>query len=538
MTVKRKYPVGIQSFKSIRRDGYMYVDKTPLIYKMITEGKPYVLSRPRRFGKSLLISPLQAVFEGRREGISQPQLYIAQSDWKWDKYPVMRFDFSAGDLHTIEQLDTLIDFTLKDYERLYGITPDVDDANIRMVTLIRTMHQATGRRVVVLVDEYDNFILHALGNEEKVALARQRFQNLFGPLKAEDDHLQFVFITGISKFSQMGIFSKLNNLQNISMLPQYEALCGISEEELTTQMHDDIVMLGQANALTYDEQLAELKQMYDGYHFSHLLTDIYNPFSLVNAFSSKMLSNYWFDRGTSSALIGALAQMPPVSIEELQGIRLPSTAFDLPLESFNESMPFLYQSGYLTIKNCQRLGKMNIYTLDFPNDEVRMGFADCLYQHVAVSHHANMSKSALLNAYNDFMMNGDLATFVEALKTFFAGVPYPMQQGNRNERYYHSLLYTLLVAFGADVIAEEPTAKGRADITLRMPRAIYVMELKYDGTTAEAMQQMDSRGYADKYRLDGRPVVKVAMVFSSDEGNITEWLAKEANEEIRNGFNT
>ena len=332
MAVKRKYPVGIQSFESIRNDGYLYIDKTPLIYKMITEGKPYFLSRPRRFGKSLLVSTLAAVFEGRRDlfeaftteqGIEQPQLFIATTDWKWEKYPVIRFDFSAGDLVTIDQLDTLIDATLKGYEQQYGITPEVKDANIRMVNLMRTLHQQTGKRVVVLVDEYDNFILHALGDKEKVAQARHRFQNVFGPLKAEDDHLQFAFITGISKFSQMGVFSKLNNLNNISMFMDYEQICGISEEELTTLMHPDIEMLGEANGLSYDEQMAELKRMYDGYHFSERQADMYNPFSLVNALNSKQVGNYWFDRGTSSALFEMLAQMPRLDMAALDGCHCP-----------------------------------------------------------------------------------------------------------------------------------------------------------------------------------------------------------------------
>lgn len=392
MATKRKYPVGVQSFESIRQDGYLYIDKTPLIYKMITEGKPYFLSRPRRFGKSLLVSTLAAVFEGRRElfeafttesGIEQPQLFIARSDWRWDKYPVIRFDFSAGDLQTIQQLDTLIDQTLKEYERLYGITPEVSDANIRMVQLLRTAHRQTGRRAVVLVDEYDNFILHALGDSEKVLMARSRFQNVFGPLKAEDDHLQFVFITGISKFSQMGIFSKLNNLQNISMVPAYDALCGISEEELTTQMRPDIERLGEANGLNYDEQLAELKHMYDGYHFSDKMTDMYNPFSLVNAFQMQRPGNYWFDRGTSGALIHLLAQMPPVDVSDIEHNVYPSTMFDLPFENFEDPLPILYQSGYLTIKTCERDEGEFFYTLGMPNQEVRRGFAECLYKHVA-----------------------------------------------------------------------------------------------------------------------------------------------------------
>ena len=243
---------------------------------------------------------------------------------------MIRFDFSAGDLSTIEQLDTLISETLKGYEQEYGITPDVPDANIRMVHLLRTMHKQTGRRAVVLVDEYDNFILHSLGDKEEVKLARQRFQNVFGPLKAEDDHLQFVFITGISKFSQMGIFSKLNNLNNISMQPAYDALCGISKEELVTQLRLDIKMLGEANGHSYDEQMAELKRMYDGYHFSERQTDVYNPFSLVIALQSKKIDSYWFDRGTSSALFEMLAKMPYIDMAALEGRNCSASAFDLP----------------------------------------------------------------------------------------------------------------------------------------------------------------------------------------------------------------
>ncbi len=387
----RKYPVGIQSFDTIRQDGYIYVDKTPLIYKMISEGKPYFLSRPRRFGKSLLVSTLAAVFEGRRDlfeafttdnGIEQPQLFIATTKWKWEKHPVFRFDFSAGDLRDIDQLDTLIDTSLRNYEEQYGIIPKVSDVNIRMIELLRTSHAKTGKRAVVLVDEYDNFILHALGNAEKVEQARHRFQNLFGPLKAEDDHLQFVFITGISKFSQMGVFSKLNNLNNISMQPAYDALCGISEEELTDSLQPDIAMMAERNHLEYGEMLTQLKMRYDGYHFSESMTDIYNPFSLINAFNSGKLSDYWFDRGTSGALIDMLAQMPPVDISTIEGNVYSSSMFDLPFENFDDPLPILYQSGYLTIKEVEgELGDY-FYTLGIPNQEVRRGFAECLYRHV------------------------------------------------------------------------------------------------------------------------------------------------------------
>ena len=535
MAAKKKYPVGVQSFEKIRKEGFLYLDKTQLIHKMITQGCPYFLSRPRRFGKSLLISTLQAVFEGRRDlfeafttdyGIEQPQLFIARSDWKWEKYPVLRFDFSAGDLVEIEQLDTLIDFVLSSYEKQYGIVPEVKDANIRMVNLMRELHRQTGKRVVVLVDEYDNFILHALGNDEKVALARQRFQNLFGPLKAEDDHLQFAFITGISKFSQMGIFSKLNNLQNISMNDDYAAICGISEEELTTLMRPDIELLAQRNHTTYEEMFAKMKARYDGYHFSREMQDIYNPFSLVNAFSSGQLADYWFDRGTSGTLIAMLAQMPHVDPAAIEANIYESAMFDLPFANFDDPLPILYQSGYLTIKSYDR--EFDDFRLGIPNQEVRQGFAQCLYQHVTASWNAVQQRNGFYQAYSRFRRDNDFAPFVEALKVFFAGVPYQWAQDNSNEHYYHSLLYTLLTSLGADLRAEEPTAKGRSDITLLMPKAIYVMELKYDHTAQDALDQINQKGYADKYLLDGRPVTKVGMTFSSEERNITEWMTEPA----------
>ena len=532
--MKRKFPVGVQSFEKLRKEGYLYIDKTPLIYKMITEGCPYFLSRPRRFGKSLLISTLAAVFEGRRElfeafttddGIEQPQLFIATTDWKWETYPVLRFDFSAGDLSTIEQLDTLIDFTLSTYEKQYGITPPAKDANVRMVNLMRSLHKQTGKRVVVLCDEYDNFILHSLGNEEKVTQARQRFQNVFGPLKAEDDHLQFAFITGISKFSQMGIFSKLNNLNNISMRDDYASICGISEEELVTQLRPDIELMAQRNSTDYDDMFAQLKARYDGYHFSEAMEDMYNPFSLVNAFASGKVYDYWFDRGTSGALINMLALMPPVDTATIENDYFEATMFDQSFESFDDPIPILYQSGYLTIKDYER--EFRQFRLGIPNQEVRQGFAQCLYQHVTAAWGVGQ-RNGLFRAYSKFLRDNDLTPFIEAIKTFYAGIPYQWEKDNRNEHYYHALLYTLLTSFGADVRAEEPTAKGRSDLTLLMPKGIYVMELKYDDTVQAALDQINQKGYADKYALDGRPVTKVGISFSSEERNITDWKSEMA----------
>lgn len=534
MTTKRKYPAGIQSFERIRRGGYVYVDKTPLIYEMVSQGGPYFLSRPRRFGKSLLVSTLAAIYEGKRElfesftteeGICQPQLFIARTNWRWTKHPVFRFDFSAGDLRDIEELDTLIDETLKGYEQMYHITPGVADTNIRMRNLLRISHEQSGQCAVVLVDEYDNFILHALGDKRRMEMARQRFQNLFGPLKEMDEHLEFVLVTGISRFSQMGIFSKLNQLLNISMVPMYDAICGISEDELTTYMREDIECLGQERGESYAETLCELKAKYDGYHFSERQTDIYNPYSLVNVFKTRKMGNYWFDQGTSGALIDTLAQMPPIDISEMDGVSLPVTAFDLPLDSFSDPIPVLYQTGYLTIKDYS--AHRDLYTLGFPNAEVRTGFADCLYRHVTGTRPSSATRSAFLKAYYDFLDSDDFPQFMKSIKTFFASLPYQMEQHNENEHHYHALLYMLLLAFGADVHAEESSAMGRSDIVLKMPSSIYVMELKYDSTASEALRQIDERGYAEKYRLDGRQVMKVGVAFSSKQRNIVDWKSEK-----------
>ncbi len=534
MATKRKYPVGIQSFKSIRQDGYIYVDKTPLIYKMITEGKPYFLSRPRRFGKSLLCDTLAKVFEGRRElfeafttddGIEQPQLFIARSDWRWEHYPVLRFDFSPGSLATIEQLDTLIDFTLARYEQQYGITLTTEKGNfnVRMVNLIHEAERQVGRKVVVIVDEYDNFILHSLGEPEKQQLARERFQDLFGPLKSEDEHLQFVFITGISKFSQMGIFSRLNQLKNISMVPAYEALCGITEQELTTVLRPGIELMAEQQGLDYDAMLTVLKENYDGYHFGQGKADIYNPFSLLNALDTGVLGSYWFESGTTRALIDMLAQMPRLDITDVDNTPCMAEDFDRPFDSYQHPLPVLYQSGYLTIRHYDREGET--YTLGFPNQEVRKGFARCLYEYVFHEQEQSARQRSILQiAYVRFRRDGDLGAFIGALRTFFAGVPYMLN--DKNEHHFHAMLYTIFVSFGADVVAEDLNSQGRADLTLKMPRGIYIIELKYGKSADEALRQVSERGYAEKYAMDGRPVTKVGLVFSKEERNITEWKAE------------
>lgn len=304
----------------------------------------------------------------------------------------------------------------------------------------------------------------------------------------------------------------------------YETLCGISEKELTTQLQPDIELLAKARGETCDETLAELKRMYDAYHFSEKMTDIYNPFSMVKALKSAQIAKYWFDSATPSALIDMLRQMPPLEISDVDGVTCESDAFDQAFDSYMVPLPVLYQSGYMTIKNYDR--EDDTYTLGFPNHEVRTGFASSLCRYVTNTTADNRDRNALMNAYKAFRRNDDLPAFIEAVKTFYASVPYQWEKDNRND-YYHALLYTLLMAFGADVRTEEPTAKGQADLTLLMPKGIYVMEIKCDHTAQEALDQINSKGYADKYALDGRPVTKVGVSFSSEERNITEWKTEK-----------
>ena len=511
----RKYPVGIQSFEKLREGGFLYVDKTALIYELVNTGTYYFLSRPRRFGKSLLVNTLLSYFEGKRELFHG--LAIEQLETEWKQYPVFRFDFSTGKFETREMLQQAIDYKLSELEKQYGIPHDDRASNIRMTRLIKTAYDQTGRQVVILVDEYDSAMLQHIDNNELQDGVRMEMRNLFSPIKEADPWLRFVLITGITKFSQMSIFSELNNLNNISMLSKYDALCGITQDELTTQLRPDIEQLAESYGESYDEMLKELKAMYDGYHFSERKTDMYNPYSLLNAFNNQKIASYWFGTATPTFLTKIIRKYK-MDLEDMSNIRCTSSTFDQPMEHVSDPIPVLYQSGYLTIKDYERFG--DVFVLDFPNREVRTGFANSLYR--CYANNDVRSKDKLYMAYLDFYRSDNLAAFIDELKVFFSGVTY--QLFNDNERHFHALLFTLLTAFGADVQPEVATSRGRADVVLKMPSTIYVMELKYNKTAAEALAQIDERGYADPYLNDGRRIVRVGINFGSKERNINEWI--------------
>ncbi len=512
----RKYPLGIQTFENLIKGNYVYVDKTALVYRLVHEMKYCFLSRPRRFGKSLLVTTLQAYFEGRRELFGG--LAVEQLEQEWASHPVIHLDLSKGKYYDLESLHATLDGLLSAYESAYSLSVEYEQAyNVRLQHIIEAAHAQTGREVVVLIDEYDAPMHDSMRDAVLQGQIRDRMRSLFSPLKGEEKHLRFVFITGISKFSQLSIFSELNNITNISMQDDYSSICGISEKELLTLFKDDISALADANELTYEEALAELKHHYDGYHFSGQGEDMYNPYSLLSTLKDNAFDNYWFSTGTPTFLI-ELLQKKHLDMLGLDEITATADRFDAPTETITDPVPVLYQSGYLTIKGYNRRSK--VFQLGFPNSEVKKGFSGSLFRYYAPD---NMgTKDALYVAYFDCLVDhDDMAAFLPHLQAFYKKFPYTLV--NNNERHYQAVLYTCLLMVGADVRPEMPTADGRIDMVLFAKKSIYVLELKYERDAHAALRQIDQKDYAAAFADDGRKVYKVGINFSADRRSIDSW---------------
>ena len=485
----RRYPIGIQSFERLRNDNCVYIDKTELIYRLVNTHTTYFLSRPRRFGKSLLVSTLAAYFSGKKDLFKG--LMMEQLEKDWTVYPVLHIDFSISKYMNAGMLRSAINNRLVEWERIYGCDTSEDTFSLRLKGIIKRAYEQSGRQVVLLVDEYDSPMLDSNNNEELQAEIRGIMRDFFSPLKAQGEYLRFLFLTGISKFSQMSIFSELNNLQNISMQDAYSAICGITENELRTQLEEDIRRMAEANGETYDEACIHLKQQYDGYHFSENSEDIYNPFSLFNAFAQKKYANFWFSTGTPTFLIDNVITDP---------------------------LPVLYQSGYLTIKEYDR--DFQIYTLAYPNKEVRKGFIESLMP--AYVHLPARENTFYVVSFIKDLRVGNLDQCMERIKSFFASIPNDMN--NKEEKHYQTIFYLLFRLMGQYVDAEVKSAVGRADVVIKMQDAIYVFEFKVDGTPEEALAQINSKQYAIPYQADHRKVVKVGVNFDSSTRTIGEWV--------------
>ncbi len=526
---KRGYAVGVQQFDWIRERGAVYVDKTEYIWKMVTtEAKNFFLSRPRRFGKSLLVDTLRCYFEGRKELFEG--LYIYDKEKEWRKYPVIRLDLSNGKYYEKERVHPTINFVLEQQEEKFGISKPEDPTNYdtRLSRLIKAAHEQTGEKVVILIDEYDAPMLDSITDLELQDYIRSRIRNLFSPLKAQSQYLRFVFLTGISKFSQLSVFSELNNLQQLTFDSNYEGICGITEEELLSQMKPDVELLTEKmNKLysrwnihyTYDDIVAKLKETYDGYHFSKEMTDIYCPWSLLNAFAMGDIMNFWFSTGTPTMLVNVMRQHN-ISLQQIEHFKGRISRFDAPTERISDPIPVLFQSGYLTLKDYDPFEQK--YTLGFPNGEVREGFADSLYQYYMTDYVG--SQDTLGNAFQDLRRKDiTFEEFVETIRRWYAGIPYSITDKNQNEQLYQSLIYAALMGFGADVSAEEQTSDGRMDIALKVPDAIYILELKFGKSAEEATDQIIAKNYAVRFATDTRPVWAVGMNISEDRRTIDQY---------------
>ena len=510
----KRLPVGIQTFSNIVEDDMLYIDKTEYIWNMIHLSKYIFLSRPRRFGKSLLVSTLQAYFEGRKDLFKG--LFIETVEKEWTEYPVLRFDMSLGKHMEKDHLERYLGNRLAVYEERYGITQPATDNNDRFTALIQAAYEQTGKKVVILIDEYDAPLLDVVHEKETLPVLRNVMRNFYSPLKASDPYLQFVFLTGITKFSQLSIFSELNNLKNISMRPDYAGVCGITEQEMLTQMSDYIDDFAEALQVSREEAVEGLKQQYDGYHFTWPSPDVFNPFSLLNAFQDHDYTNYWFSSGTPTYLIEMLRKfnVVPSDISKMQVL---GSDFDAPTENMASITPLLYQSGYVTIKDYDRASRL--YTLDIPNTEIRVGLMESL-----LPNYVNMRKEAgnttiakmYLALYNE-----DLDEMFRLLQAYLLTVPYC--DNANSEGHYQQMLYVIFSLFGRYVDVEVHTPTGRVDIVMKSAKALYLFELKLNKSAETAMKQIDLKDYASKFSLCGLPIVKVGINFDPDRRTIGDW---------------
>ncbi len=518
----RKFPIGIQTFAEIREKGAIYVDKTDLIYKLANDGKVYFLSRPRRFGKSLLIDTLAEYFSGNKELFTG--LAIDKLETEWKKHPLLRFDFSKKKYLRPEMLDESLDKMLSSYEDIYGRNPKDKTPSSRLDSLIVSAEKMSGQKVVFLVDEYDAPLLDTLVDNASFEKMRQTFRDFYSPLKANDAHIKFIFITGITKFNQLSIFSELNNLNLISMDDEYASICGITEDEMKTQMKPEIEEFAESFGKTFDQACALLKRKYDGYHFSQRSPDIYNPFSLLNALSKKDLGSYWFGTGTPTFLAEQMKKfdIEPETIDE--GFDATESVFDIPTETAVTPVAVLYQSGYLTIKGFRPRGR--VYKLAIPNEEVREGLLKCLLPFYAAGN--EQKNDTFLLRFTDAIYQGDIENAMVLLRAFFSGIPYDAEQ--QNENHYKTVFYLIFkLSLPFVTNTEVRSAAGRADAVVETDDAVYVFEFKLDGSADEALKQIDNKGclipYSATLAEDGTPkkLVKIGANFDNAKRTLGEW---------------
>ena len=513
---EKLYPIGIQNFESLRKDGYLYVDKTALIYQLAKRGRYYFLSRPRRFGKSLLISTLEAYFQGKRElfqGLAMEEL-----EKEWLQHPILHLDLNIEKYDSIESLGNILNNALTRWEKIYGDEPSEASFSLRFAGIIRRAHELTGQRVVILVDEYDKPMLQAINNEELQREFRNTLKPFYGALKTMDGDIKFALLTGVTKFGKVSVFSDLNNLNDISMDKQYVSLCGMTEEEIHRYFEDDLRRLATAQDLTYEETCTRLKEAYDGYHFRQNSEGIYNPFSVLNTFAKQEFGSYWFETGTPTYLVELLKQnhynLEQMSHEETNSEVLNSIYAD------ESPIPVIYQSGYLTIKDYDP--RLENYILGFLNREVEEGFIKFL-----MPFYTNVNKVESpfeIQQFTREIESGQPDAFLRRLQSFFADTPYELIRDL--EVHYQNVLFIVFRLVGFYVKAEYHTSEGRVDLVLQTDRYIYVMEFKLEGSAEEALQQIETKHYARPFEADSRQLFKIGINFDNNTRNIERWIVE------------
>ena len=524
-------PIGIQTFSEIVNRNMIYVDKTDLIYKMASSQKYYFLSRPRRFGKSLLISTLQAYFEGRKELFKGCK--IEELETKWEKYPVVTISFASCKSDKLDVIVKHVSIELSKQEFKYGLVDKVETSkdtkepdihfNDRFLNIIETAYQQTGKQVVLLIDEYDALMLNTITDIPTQDAVRVHLNNLFSPIKDLDPKLRFVFITGITKLSQMSIFSTLNNLKDISLNPKFGTLCGITVHELQTTLKDYVDEFAEELDVDFTTMVSLLKQRYDGYHFAKNCDGVFNPFSLFNALTDKDFQDYWVRTSTPSSLIALLRKNANLQIDEMEGIFMSSGRFDVPIERVTDIVPFLYQSGYLTIKSYDK--DFNQYIIGFPNQEVRGGFSDSLIRYYIeedIGYNNDIFRRSVVTSIKD----DNPEILLKQLQDFLRKIPYP-NAADTPEWYYQNLLYAILATCGLNVQTEIRTSNGRIDFVLFSPKSIFIFEFKLNKSAQEALDQIDEKEYAAKFSFEGRKIWKIGVNFSSEKRTVDEWKVGE-----------
>ena len=510
----RKFPIGIQSFEDLRKNGYLYVDKTKLLYQLGAEGKAYFLSRPRRFGKSLLMSTMEAYFLGKKELFSGLAMEKLESEWR--EYPVLHLDLNARNYDSKEALIAILNQHLEKWEVIYGEEKKDRSPEERFSYLLSKIHSMTGIQAVVLIDEYDKPLLQTIGNKELQEQYKNILKAFYGVLKSADAHLRFVFLTGVTKFGQVSVFSDLNQLKDISMDARYATICGITEEELKCNFQPELESLAANEGLEYEEVCQKMKRMYDGYHFRHNMEGVYNPFSVLNALDSQEFGSYWFSTGTPTFL-AELLKKTDYDLRNLEGVELPANQFADYRADADYPVPVIYQSGYLTIKKYD--GEFKSYTLGFPNEEVKYGFLNFLLPYyTCVPSSENLFN---IRHFVNELRTGDVDAFLTRLRAFFAGIPYELN--DKTERHYQAVFYLVFRLLGQYIDVEERSAKGRADAVVKTNDYIYVFEFKLDGSADDAWRQIDDKEYLLPYSVDHRQLMKIGVSFDSVERNLGKW---------------